>query len=70
MDAVESKFEYINKNIEGTLKNVTGTFEELSNKLSGQDKDLNVSFLDKCSSLKSMIVTFFARIDKQVSDND
>ena len=33
MDAVESKFEYINKNIEGTLKTVTSTYDDLSSNL-------------------------------------
>lgn len=67
---IDTKFEFINKSVDGTMKNITGTFDEMSGALKKTNAELNNNFKDKVHTIKSMVATFFAKTDKQVNDNE
>lgn len=69
-EMIDTKFEFINKSVDGTMKNITATFDEMSSALKKTNAELNNNFKDKVHSIKSMVATFFAKTEKQVTDNE
>lgn len=70
MELLETKFDFINKQVDASLKKINNTFEDLSTKLNYTNDSLNESFRDKITTIKSMVATFFAKIDSQVTNNE
>jgi hypothetical protein len=70
VELLETKFDFINKQVDASLKKINNTFEDLSTKLNYTNDSLNESFRDKITTIKSMVATFFAKIDSQVTNNE
>lgn len=68
-DLVDTKFDYIHKNLDTQLQTVISTYEDLGGKLNKTHLELNLNFKEKATNIKTMVATFFAKIDKQVSNN-
>jgi len=62
-DVIDSKFEYIVKNIELQTNQLKKTYDDLSSSLKETGKDLNDNFKDKVVHIKSMVATYFAKVD-------
>lgn len=63
-ELVDTKFEFINKNLYSQLGTVISTYEDLGGKLKQTHNELVVNFKEKVVNIKSMVATFFAKIDK------
>jgi vancomycin resistance protein YoaR len=68
-DMIESKFDYISKNVESQTKQLKETYETLSTSLQKTSEELNDSFKDKVVFIKSTVATFFAKVEKQITEN-
>ena len=69
-DVIDSKFEYISKNVESQTKSLRSTYDTLSSSLFKTNDELNNNFKEKVVAIKSMVATFFAKVEKQVTESE
>ena len=67
-DIIDSKFEYIVKSIETQTKQLKANYDELSGHLRKTGNELNDNFKEKVVNVKSMVATFFAKVDTQLKE--
>ena len=67
-DVIDSKFEQIIRNLDLETKSLKGTYDELSDSLRKTNKELLGNFKEKVTTIKSMVATYFAKIDTEVKD--
>ena len=68
-DHMDTKFEHIMHNLDKETKTLRETYEELSTNLRLTSQTISQSFKDKMLTIKSMVATYFAKIDSQMSKN-
>ena len=68
-DIIESKFEFITRNLDAQTKRLKESYDTLTAKLEKTGEELNQSFLDKVFEIKTMSATFFAKIETMVDKN-
>ena len=66
---MDTKFEHIMHNLDKETKTLKETYEELSSSLNLTQKNLMSQFRDKMTNIKSMVATYFAKIDSQMGKN-
>ena len=68
-DVIDSKFEFITKNLDNETRQLRATYEELSNCLRDQNKDLLSTFKEKITTIRTMSATFFAKTESECAAN-
>ena len=66
-DVIDAKFEQIQRNLDMETKTLKSTYDTLSASLQKTNKELLGNFKDKITLIKSMVATYFAKIDTQVT---
>ena len=66
-DVIDAKFEQIQRNLDMETKTLKSTYDTLSSSLQKTNKELLGNFKDKITLIKSMVATYFAKIDTQVT---
>jgi archaellum component FlaC len=62
-DLIDSKFEYILRNLDNQTKALKTNYDTLSTNLKEVGDKLLDSFKDKVTTIKTTVATFFAKID-------
>ena len=62
-DTIDTRFEFISRSIETQTKALQESYEKLTNELKGTSKEITINYKEQMINIKSMVATYFAKID-------